>query len=74
MIVDADGLIIAEVPVLANGPQIITPGGIPWTSFDVTIPYPLMTGQRGAIITFDTSAKDGSQIGVREYPVTLGPG
>ncbi len=73
-IVDADGLIIAEVPVLANGPQVISPGGIPWTSFDVTIPYPLETAQRGAVIAFDMSAKDGAQIGVREYPVTLSAG
>ncbi len=73
VIVDADGLILADVPVLANGPQIVSPGGIPWTSFDVTIPYPLASTQRGAIITFDTSAQDGSQIGVREYPVTLSP-
>ena len=74
VVVDADGLIIAEVPVLANGPQVISPGGIPWTSFDVTIPYPLDSTQRGAVITFDTSAKDGAQIGVREYPVTLSAG
>ncbi len=71
VIVDAEGLIVAEVPVLANGPQIVSPGGIPWTSFDVTIPYLLDATQRGAVITFDRSAKDGSQIGVREYPVTL---
>jgi hypothetical protein len=74
VIVDADGLIIADVPVPASGLQVISPGGIPWTSFDVTIPYPLATSQRGAIITFDISARDGSQIGVREYPTTLSAG
>jgi hypothetical protein len=72
-ITDADGLILTETSVLAGGPQIITPDGAPWTSFDTEIDYEVDTAQVGALIVSETSAKDGSRIAVREYPVMLSP-
>ncbi len=72
-ITDADGLILTETSVLAGGPQIITPDGAPWTSFDTEIDYQVDTEQVGALIVSDTSAQDGSRIAVREYPVMLTP-
>jgi spore germination protein GerM len=65
-IVDDDGLIIAEghaMTTLGNG----------WGGFDLTIPYDVDSKQVGALIVWANSAKDGSQIDVREYPVTLVP-
>jgi germination protein M len=72
-IVDADGLILIEQNVLAQGEQVIAPGGPRWSSFDVTIPYTVDQPQIGALIVWATSAVDGSQIAVREYPVLLIP-
>lgn len=72
-IVDGNGRILVEEPVLAQGPQLTTPGGVPWTRFDVTVDYDVASSQTGALIAWDTSAEDGSQIGVREYPVSLSP-
>jgi germination protein M len=72
-IVDADGLILVEQDVLAGGEQVMGPGGPLWTSFDVTVPYSVDRTQVGALIVWARSAMDGSQIAVREYPVTLTP-
>jgi germination protein M len=72
-IVDADGLILVEQNVLAAGEQVMGPGGPLWSSFDVTIPYTVDQPQFGALIVWATSADDGSQIAVREYPVRLIP-
>lgn len=66
-IVDDDGRILVETPVM-------TDQGQGWGHFDVTIPYEVDRAQRGAVIAWVFSAKDGSQIDVREYPVLLTPG
>jgi spore germination protein GerM len=65
-IVDADGLIIAEG-------HAMTTLGTGWGGFDLTIPYEVDSKQIGALIVWANSAKDGTQIDVREYPVTLIP-
>ena len=72
-IVDANGLILTEQNVLAGGLQVMGPGGPLWTGFDVTVPYAVDKTQVGALIVWARSAMDGSQIAVREYPVTLSP-
>ncbi len=72
-ITDGDGLIIAEQNVLAQGEQVTEPEGRTWTAFDFGIDYQVDDWQLGALIVFDTSAQDGSQIGVREYPILLKP-
>lgn len=63
---DADGLIIAEGVAM-------TDNGTGWGGFDFTIPYDVDQRQAGALIVWANSAKDGSQIDVREYPVILTP-
>jgi spore germination protein GerM len=65
-IVDDDGLIIAEGHAMTNL-------GTGWGGFDFTIPYKVDSKQTGALIVWANSAKDGSQIDVREYPVVLSP-
>ncbi len=72
-IVDSNGLILTEQNLLAQGPQVMAPGGPLWTSFDVTIGYTVDQPQVGALIVWARSAMDGSQIAVREYPVLLVP-
>ncbi len=72
-VVDADGLIVTEQTVTASGEQISIPDGPLWTSFDVDVPYAVDTPQTGALIAWAVSAKDGTQIAVREYPVQLEP-
>ncbi|MFP3915771.1 MAG: hypothetical protein ACLFWM_12910 [Actinomycetota bacterium] len=47
--------------------------GVGWGSFDFTIDYDVDRTQRGALIVWTDSARDGSQIDVREYPVFLQP-
>lgn len=66
-IVDNDGLILAEEPVMASC------GTGCWGTFDVTIPYEVDEAQLGAVIVWAASPRDGSQIDVREYPVMLTP-
>jgi spore germination protein GerM len=66
-IVNNDGLIIAEVPVMASC------GTGCRGTFDVTIPYNVTSSQPGALIVWDASAQDGSQENIREYPVLLTP-
>ena len=63
---NANGLIIAEGHAL-------TTNGTGWGGFDFTIQYKVDSKQTGALIVWVNSAKDGSQISVREYPVTLVP-
>ncbi len=63
---DDDGLIIAEG-------QAMTTNGTGWGAFDFVIPYKVDTKQTGALIVWVYSAKDGSQIDIREYPVVLTP-
>jgi hypothetical protein len=62
---DWDGRIIAEGAAMADDQM--------WGSFDFTIPYTVSERQRGSLIVWDYSAKDGSMIDVREYPVVLRP-
>jgi hypothetical protein len=63
---DADGLIIEEGVAM-------TSNGMGWGTFDFTIDYEVERRQRGALIVWAHSAKDGSRIDIREYPVTLHP-
>ncbi len=44
-----------------------------WGSFDVTVPYIVGHAQLGFVTVFDRSARDGSRVNVRSYPVTLTP-
>jgi spore germination protein GerM len=67
-IVDSDGLILYDRPAMA------TCGTGCWGDFDVSVEYdPIELEQRGAIILWEASARDGSQTNVREYPVRLVP-
>ncbi len=61
-----DGLIIAE------GHEM-TSNGTGWGGFDFFIDYDIQAKQVGALIVYAKSAKDGSRIDIREYPVTLVP-
>ncbi|MFW5905164.1 MAG: GerMN domain-containing protein, partial [bacterium] len=63
---DADGVIIEEGTAMSTS-------GVGWGSFDFTIDYDVDRTQRGALIVWTDSARDGSQIDVREYPVFLQP-
>ncbi|MGH8915644.1 MAG: GerMN domain-containing protein [Acidimicrobiia bacterium] len=63
---DDDGLIIAEG-------NAMTTNGTGWGGFDFTVDYAVDEEQVGALIVWAYSAKDGSQIDVREYPVVLVP-
>jgi spore germination protein GerM len=63
---DDDGLIIAEGIAMTNN-------GVGWGGFDFTIDYEVDQRQVGALIVWANSAKDGTQIDIREYPVVLVP-
>ena len=63
---DADGLIIEEGFAM-------TSNGVGWGGFDFTIDYEVDDPQVGALIVWVYSAKDGSRIDIREYPVLLTP-
>lgn len=63
---DANGLIIEEGIAMTNN-------GTGWGGFDFTIDYDVASRQVGALIVWINSAKDGSQVDVREYPVVLIP-
>jgi spore germination protein GerM len=62
----------AEGVTLAEG-MAMTSLGTGWGVFDFTIPYTVAKKQVGSLIVFDYSAKDGSAIDIRQYPVTLVP-
>ena len=66
-VTDADGVIIAEPPYLT------TSEGQGWGTFDEMIDYEVEQPQWGSLIVWENSAKDGSQINVREYRVWLTP-
>jgi hypothetical protein len=66
VIADQDGLILSDT-------QVMTDNGMGWGAFETTIPYEVDEPQRGSLIVWENSAKDGSQINVREYPVWLTP-
>src|SRR5690606_9791779 len=61
---DADGLIIEEGVAMSST-------GVGWGGFDFTIDYSVDRSQRGALIVWTDSARDGSRTDVREYPVFL---
>jgi hypothetical protein len=61
---DADGLIIEEGVAMSGS-------GVGWAPFDFTIDYSVDRSQRGALIVWTQSARDGSRIDIREYPVFL---
>jgi hypothetical protein len=51
----------------------MTDNGTGWGSFDFTIQYDVATRQRGKLRVWAYSAKDGSRIDGRMYPVILAP-
>jgi len=59
--------------VLVDTPVHATCGTGCWGTFDVTVPYSVATAQWGTLRVFDPSAKDGTPIDVREYPIWLTP-
>jgi spore germination protein GerM len=66
MLTDDDGLPLFEDHVMA------TCGTGCWGEWSVDITYDVDREQFGALIVWEISAKDGSQVNVREYPVMLG--
>jgi len=65
MLTDDDGLSLFEDHVMA------TCGTGCWGEWSVEIPYTLDREQFGALIVWELSARDGSQVNIREYPVIL---
>jgi germination protein M len=63
---DDDGRILEEGIAM-------TTDGTGWGGFEFTIDYQVDGRQVGALIVWTHSAKDGSRIDVREYPVVLSP-
>jgi len=62
-VVDQAGLIVAE------GFGTATAGTGTWGTFDVTIPFDITREGIGALIVFESSAKDGSRINLVEIPL-----
>lgn len=63
---DDDGQIIADgVAMSASGQE--------WAPFDFTIDYEGERSQNGSLIVWTQSARDGSRIDIREYPILLQP-
>lgn len=65
MLTDDDGLRLFEDTVMA------TCGTGCWGDWEVEIPYTIDREQFGSLIVWENSARDGSQINVREYPIQL---
>lgn len=65
MLTDDDGLALFEDTVMA------TCGTGCWGEWNVEIPFTIDRDQFGALIVWENSAKDGSQINIREYPIQL---
>ena len=65
-IVDPAGVIVAE------GFGTATAGTGTWGTFDVTVPYEIARPGVGALIVFESSAKDGSRINLVEIPLRMG--
>ena len=65
MLTDDDGLTLFEDTAMA------TCGTGCWGEWEIDIPYTADREQFGAIIVWEFSAKDGSRINIREYPVQL---
>jgi hypothetical protein len=66
-LLDADGSVIREVPAMA------TCGTGCRGTFDVSVPYDVPEAGWGILRVWAGSAKDGSPVHVREYPVWLTP-
>ena len=64
---DSDGLIIFE------GFTTATCGTGCFGSFEISFPYAVARPQMGSLIAFEISARDGSQVNIREHPVGLIP-
>ena len=64
---DNDGLLIDE------GFTMASTGGPDWGTFQFAIPYSVDTPQLGALMMWEVSAEDGSQIHLVEHPVWLTP-
>lgn len=63
---DGDGVIIEEGTAMSGS-------GVDWAPFDFTIDYEVDGPQRGNLIVWTESARDGTRIDIREYPVRLEP-
>ncbi|MDH4170752.1 MAG: GerMN domain-containing protein [Acidimicrobiia bacterium] len=63
VVTDGEGLIVAEGNTTADG------GNGTWGRFETVVELPADLSGRGAVIVFDESAEDGSQVDVVEYPV-----
>ena len=66
MLTNDDGLPLFENAVMASC------GTGCWGDWEVSVPYEVDRDQVGALIVWEYSAKDGSRINIREYPVLLG--
>jgi hypothetical protein len=64
---DANGKVIAHHFVTA------TSGNGPRGTFDFEIPFTVDSEQDGTLVVFESSAKDGSRIHIREIPLRLKP-
>jgi len=65
LLTDDDGLSLFEDHVTA------TCGTGCWGEWEVDVPYTVDREQFGALIVWELSARDGSEINIREYPVIL---
>ena len=65
VVTDGDGLIIGE------GFTTATAGNGTWGRFEVAAVLDAETAGPGSLIVFDTSAEDGSQINIVEFPIVL---
>ncbi len=65
MLTDDDGLPLFEDHVMASC------GTGCWGEWEISIPYTVDREQFGALIVWEDSAKDGSRVNIREYPVQL---
>jgi germination protein M len=65
MLTDDDGLPLFEETVMASC------GTGCWGDWEVEIPFTVDRDQFGALIVWEISAQDGSQVNIREYPVQL---
>jgi germination protein M len=66
-VLDGQHRVLADVPVRASC------GTGCWGTFDATVQYSVAAPAWGILRVFDLSAKDGTPIDVREYPVRLTP-
>ncbi len=65
LLTDDDGSSLFEDSVMASC------GTGCWGEWEVDIPYTLDREQFGALIVWEISAKDGSRVNIREYPIIL---